>query len=382
MKKGLRKIVGIFLAVFMMTGVFMPTSTMAADLPDSIYLTQEASGRCTLCSATMMLRSRMYLSGNALWSSITESAIKSVAWPSEGLKWNWTYSIDNNKMTVAHETVSGISSSQLKRVLDSHPEGIVLYCKNVSHAVFLTGYSGNTFYCADTITKYAGTKRTLENTWLGEKCGSQANILKNVSAYWYISAYSISPTEQMPEEDSRPFKDISANAYYYDAVEWAVKNGITQGRTKTEFCPGEDCTRAQVVTFLWRQAGSPEPLSSASMFSDVSETTHKNFYKAIMWAKEKGITFGYADGTFRPDHSVTRAEFVTFQHRANGEENVSIQEHPFVDVDNVIHKNLLNGILWAHENGITEGRDETHFEPDVNCTRAQVVAFLYRAALR
>lgn len=381
MKKGLRKIASIIMTAFLVVGILSPVNTTAADLPNSIYLTQEASGRCTLCSAAMMLRSRMYLSGNELWSSITESAIKSTAW-ADGLIWNWTYSIENNRMTVAHESVSGISSSQLKAVLDKHPEGIVLYCKSVPHAVFLTGYSGDTFYCADTITKYAGTKRTLENTWLGDKCGSQANILRKVSAYWYISSYSISPTNQVPEEDPRPFKDVSAKAYYYDAVVWAVENGITKGQTKTEFCPAEDCTRAQVVTFLWRAAGCPEPSGSVTTFSDVSNVAHKNFYKAILWAKETGITNGYQDGTFRPDDGVTRAEFVTMQYRANGEENVSTQNHPFVDVDARIHKNFLNGILWAYENGITKGKDATHFEPDKNCSRANVVTFLYRAANR
>lgn len=165
-------------------------SSYSSKLPKSLYLTQAGKSTCTLCSAAMMLRARMYLSGSSAWSSITEAKIKSTAW-SSGLKWSWTYSISGCKMTVAHTTVSGISVSALKSLLAKHPEGVVLYCGNLPHAVFLTGYSGNTFYCADTISGYSGSNRTLVSSYLGKQYGSQANVLSHVTAYWYVSSYSI-----------------------------------------------------------------------------------------------------------------------------------------------------------------------------------------------
>lgn len=177
-----------------------------------------------------------------------------------------------------------------------------------------------------------------------------------------------------------PFTDVKENAYYYTPVLWASNEGITQGRTETEFRPKEDCTRAQVVTFLWRAAGSPEPQSDTDGFPDVDPVKHKHFYKAIQWAAEQNITKGYPDGTFGPDRAVTRAEYVTFQYRAAGSPNVLNQDNPFADVNKKAHKNFIKAILWAYENGITKGKDETHFQPDINTSRANVVTFLYRSA--
>lgn len=174
------------------------------------------------------------------------------------------------------------------------------------------------------------------------------------------------------------FSDVSQQAYYYDPVLWAVKNGITKGQTKTDFSPKEDCTRAQAVTFLWRAAGSPEPESTEDPFIDVSAVTHKNFYKAILWAKENHITDGYRNGTFRPEATVTRAEFVTFLYRYNEVDNAEVSDNPFVDVNNTFHSNFINAIMWAYENDITTGKDAKHFQPDKNCSRANVVTFLYR----
>lgn len=175
-----------------------------------------------------------------------------------------------------------------------------------------------------------------------------------------------------------PFVDNKENAYYYTPVLWASNKGITLGRSTTEFCPKEDCTRAQVVTFLWRAAGSPEPESQDNPFSDVSAKEHKHFYKAILWAKENHITEGYRNGTFKPDQAVTRAEYVTFQYRAAGEPEVTFDENPFVDVDTEAHKNFMTAIMWAYKNHITEGKDDSHFQPDISCSRANVVTFLYR----
>ena len=164
----------------------------SAALPNEIYLCQETSYTCTLSSAAMMMRGRMYLSGNSLWTSITESSISSVAWaPGSGLYWSFDYSIGGNSISVRHTSTSGISASALKSLLDSHPEGIELYCGNLPHAVYLTDYEGDTFYCADPNPSYSGIRRTLASSSLGVKYGSQSNVLNNVTAYWYVASYSI-----------------------------------------------------------------------------------------------------------------------------------------------------------------------------------------------
>ncbi len=163
----------------------------AVDLPSNFYLTQQTNYTCTLCSAAMMMRLRMYLSNNSNWVNVTESSIKSTAWTNAGLLWNFTYSISGNSLSVSHANVSGISVSKLKTLLDNHPEGIVLYCGYIPHAVLVTDYVGDTFYCAETISGYSGKRIALASSWLGSNYGSQSNILNNATAYWYVSSYSI-----------------------------------------------------------------------------------------------------------------------------------------------------------------------------------------------
>lgn len=174
-----------------------------------------------------------------------------------------------------------------------------------------------------------------------------------------------------------PFIDVKSDAYYYSPVLWAVENGITTGTTETTFSPKTDCTRAQVVMFLWRVAGCPEEEINENPFSDISEGSR--FYSAIVWAFNHGITTGYTDGTFRPNDPVRRAEYITLQYRAAGEPEVTLTENPFSDVTKDKFPHFYNAILWASENGITEGKDGK-FLPNDNCSRANVVTFLYREA--
>ena len=183
-------IVSAIMALSVMIG---SVSLAATDLSSEVYLAQQGSSTCTLASAAMMIRARFYKSNNSLWKSVTESSIRSKAWiEGSGLRHSWSYSIDNNSVSVAHSTVSGISVSSLKSLLNSHPEGIVLYCGKLPHAVFLTDYDGSTFYCADPIQSYSGKRISLAASYLGKKYGSQAGVLNNVTAYWYISSYTIS----------------------------------------------------------------------------------------------------------------------------------------------------------------------------------------------
>ena len=172
-----------------------------------------------------------------------------------------------------------------------------------------------------------------------------------------------------------PFQDVPSNAYYSEAVNWAVANNVTNGTSETTFSPDVGCTRAQVVTFLWRAAGQPEPTEGTNPFTDVKEGTY--YYKAVLWAAEKGITNGTSETTFDPDETCTRAQIVTFLWRREGKPAPTGANNPFADVKPSAY--FGSAVLWAVEKGITNGTSETTFEPNEDCTRAQVVTFLFRA---
>ena len=171
------------------------------------------------------------------------------------------------------------------------------------------------------------------------------------------------------------FKDVPADAYYAAPVAWAVANSVTSGTSPTTFSPDDGCTRGQVVTFLWRAAGSPEPTGTKNPFRDVKSDAY--YYKAVLWAVENGITSGTSATTFSPDDICTRGQIVTFLWRANGKPAPSKTSNPFKDVKASDY--FYDSVLWAVEKGITLGTDATHFSPSDTCTRGQVVTFLYRA---
>ena len=168
------------------------------------------------------------------------------------------------------------------------------------------------------------------------------------------------------------FVDVPANAYFADAVKWAVDKGITNGLSDTMFGPYESCTRAQIVTFLWRAAGSPEP-KTASSFTDVSASAY--YAKAVAWAIENGITNGMTETTFAPNATCTRGQSVTFLYRAlKGTASGSTN---FTDVkSDAFYADAIN---WAVANNVTNGTSNTTFSPNADCTRAEIVTFLYRA---
>ena len=178
--------------------------------------------------------------------------------------------------------------------------------------------------------------------------------------------------EFVKEVEISPFADVATDAYYYDAVKWAVEKGITNGVSETLFGPDQACTRAQIVTFLWRAAGSPEPKSGSS-FADVAADAY--YAKAVAWAVENGITKGTSETTFHPDETCTRAQGVTFLYRALGK--LAAAQAGFTDV--AADSYYADAVNWAAENGVTKGISETLFGPDGSCTRAQIVTFLYRA---
>ena len=173
------------------------------------------------------------------------------------------------------------------------------------------------------------------------------------------------------------FIDVKTTDYFYNSVKWAVGKNITNGTSSTTFSPYKSCTRAEIVTFLWRAAGSPEPTITRNPFRDVNAVTHSSYYKAILWASQKGITSGTSTTAFSPDQVCTRAQIVTFLYRYAGQPS-GYYSNPFKDVGATSEASYYNAILWAVGKGITNGSTTTTFSPYASCNRAEAVTFLYR----
>ena len=169
------------------------------------------------------------------------------------------------------------------------------------------------------------------------------------------------------------FVDVATGSYYEDAVDWAVENGITKGTDDTHFSPDGICTRAQAVTFLWRTAGSPKPETRAMPFTDVPVGSY--YYDAVLWAVENGITKGTSETRFSPDDTCTRAQIVAFLWRSE-KSPAAGTANPFADVKSTAY--YAGAVLWAVKENITKGTTSTTFSPNADCTRAQIVTFLWR----
>jgi hypothetical protein len=208
--------------------------------------------------------------------------------------------------------------------------------------------------------------------------GTKVSVGAEGASYTYRASSGSNKNTTTPAETTTPattptFTDVPSNAYYADAVSWAVEKGITNGTSDTKFSPNAGCTRAQVVTFLWRAAGEPAASGTAS-FGDVASNAY--YADAVAWAVEQGITNGTGNDTFSPDKTCTRAQIVTFLARyAQGKASAS--DTGFTDVTSGAY--YADAVAWAVENGITNGTTSTTFAPNDTCTRGQVVTFLYRA---
>ena len=173
------------------------------------------------------------------------------------------------------------------------------------------------------------------------------------------------------------FIDVKASDFFYEPVKWAVNNKITNGTSSTTFSPYKNCNRAEIVTFLWRAAGTPEPTVTRNPFTDVNSVRDASYYKAILWASQKGITAGTNATTFSPYQECTRSQIVTFLYRYAGKPS-GYYTNPFKDVSSVNEASYYNAILWAVGKGITQGTSTTTFSPYASCTRGEAVTFLYR----
>ena len=198
------------------------------------------------------------------------------------------------------------------------------------------------------------------------------------TAYGTKSGQKAEGTLAIKVKQTMNFVDVRPGDYFYDSVQWAVNLDITKGTSTTTFSPKQGCTRAQIVTFLWRAANSPAPRSSTNKFTDVYATTHADYMKAIIWATEQGITTGTGNGKFSPDATCTRAQIVTFLYRFKSNPAVYGSLN-FSDVNKTEHAAFYNAILWAVNNKITTGYGNGIFDPNGTCNRGDAVTFLYRA---
>ena len=229
-----------------------------------------------------------------------------------------------------------------------------------------------------TITVEPDKGYTLETLTVTDKNGDEIELTnKGDGKYTFTMPAGKVYVEATFMEDNSMlnfFVDVFPGDYYYDAVLWAAKNGITGGVDAAHFAPNATCTRAQVVTFLWRAAGSPAPKSSMMPFTDIPAGSY--YETAVLWAAENGITGGTGNNAFSPDATCSRGQIVTFLWRALGSLAAGTV-NPFTDVAADAYYNTA--VLWAAENGITGGTGDNAFSPDADCTRAQIVTFLWRA---
>ena len=227
-----------------------------------------------------------------------------------------------------------------------------------------------------TVTVIPDKGYTLETLTVTDKNGNELKLTEENGKYTFtMPASKVTVKATFMEDNSMLnfFVDVPADAYYYDAVLWAAKNGITGGTSTTTFSPDADCTRAQIVTFLWRAAGSPAPKSSENPFTDLRADAY--YYDAVLWAVEQGITSGTGDGKFSPEAVCTRSQSVTFLYRTAGSPKVS-GNASFSDV--TAGSYYADAVAWAEQNGVTGGIGGGLFGSDNDCARGQIVTFLYR----
>ena len=229
-----------------------------------------------------------------------------------------------------------------------------------------------------TITVKPNSGYELDELTVTDKNGNEVKLTKKSDTQYTFTMPASKVTVEASfveikaaPDEGLPFVDVSSDAYYADAVAWAVENGITSGTSDTTFSPDAACTRAQMVMFLWRAAGSPKATSS-NPFTDLQ--TDAYYYDAVLWAVEQGITSGTSATTFSPDVTVTRGQTVTFLYRANGSPAVSGSSFADVSADAY----YANAVAWAVAEGITVGTGNNTFSPDADCTRGQIVTFMYR----
>ncbi|MBQ2651841.1 MAG: S-layer homology domain-containing protein, partial [Clostridia bacterium] len=227
-----------------------------------------------------------------------------------------------------------------------------------------------------TLTVKADAGYVLESLTVTDKNGKEIKVTEKDGKYQFrmpasdVTVKAVFAAEADIEDET--FTDVAEDAYYHDAVLWAVENGITNGMTESTFAPNATCTRAQMVTFLWRAAGCPVPQNAAHSFTDLDKDAY--YYNAVLWAVEKGITNGVSLDAFDPNGTVTRGQAMTFLWRMDGK-TAADADHTFTDVEDGAY--YEDAVAWGADEAITNGTSATTFSPDDACIRGQIVTFLY-----
>ena len=293
---------------------------------------------------------------------------------SGGIQITTAYKFSDDMMVYAHWTYTGGGGSYSGG--SSNPTYPVSTPDKVENGSVVV--SPNNASEGDTVTVTVRPDRgyTLDGLVVIDKNGNELKLTeKGNGQYTFIMPAGKVEIKAsfIKEIETSPFTDVKIDAYYYEAVKWAQEKGITSGIGDNQFGPERSCTRAQIVTFLWRAAGSPAPKGAAAGMTDV--VTGSYYEKAVAWAIENGITTGTTAATFSPDDTCTRAQAVTFLARALNAKAASAAE--FSDVPTGSY--FANAVAWAAANGVTEGIGGGLFAPDNDCTRGQIVTFLWRA---
>ena len=267
-------------------------------------------------------------------------------------------------------SVTNIEDSAFLSCIELKSVSMSKSVKNIGLGAFDSCFELEDVYYCDSEKEWNGIAIAEENDYL-----TDANIHFNTHSYkdGKCTVCGAKDPNYKPAAKN-PFVDVAKGSYCYDAVLWAVDKGITKGIDKTHFAPNNDCTRGQIVTFLWRANGSPAPKTTKCPFVDVEKGSY--CYDAVLWAVEKGITTGFDATHFKPSESCTRGQVVTFLWRADGKPAPASTKCPFKDVTKGAF--YYDAMLWAVGEGITNGVDTTHFAPNQTCNRGQIVTFLYR----
>ena len=289
-------------------------------------------------------------------------------------KWSLTpeLTVTDNKFTMPEEAVT-VSAVFTRRSSSSTYPITVKDSKNGSASSSHKSASRGTTV---TITVMPDKGYTLETLTVTDKNGKEVKLTEKNGKYTFTmpaSKVEINATFMDDNAMLNYFVDVKANDYFYDAVLWAAQNGITSGTDAVHFTPDGVCSRAQAVTFLWRAAGSPAPKSASMPFTDVPKGSY--YEMAVLWAVENGITKGTSDTTFSPDATCSRAQIVAFLWRSE-KSPAAGTANPFADVKSSAY--YADAVLWAVKEDITKGTTSTTFSPDADCTRAQIVTFLWR----
>ena len=288
-------------------------------------------------------------------------------------EWNITpeVAVTDNKFVMPEEAVTVSAVFTRRSSSSTYP----ITVKDSTNGSAVSSHKSASSGTTVTITVTPDKGYTLETLTVTEKNGKEVKLTEKNGKYTFtMPASKVTVTATFMDDNTMLnfFVDVKASDYYYDAVLWAAQNGITSGTDAEHFSPNQPCTRAQIVTFLWRAAGSPV-VNYAMNMSDVPEGSY--YAEAVRWALSEGITTGTGDGKFGPDTTCTRAQSVTFLFRAIGKLVDSKAEFSDVPTDSY----YANAVAWAVENGVTNGIGDGLFGPDNSCTRAQIVTFLYRA---